>query len=160
LGLRKTYLPWLACAVIAAVGIPALAWGNADAPVSHADAANGSFLVYDNGFYDASGTNQADTTVNITPGSTVTFSYPGDGNNSSSHNVAFDDGSPTPDGCVQTAGDIQGPVPPMPTYGAGPGWSGYCTFNSPGTYTFHCALHPEEMKGTIIVSDGSATPTP
>ena len=28
--MRKTYLPWLACAVIAAIGVPALAWGESE----------------------------------------------------------------------------------------------------------------------------------
>jgi hypothetical protein len=42
-----------------------------------------------------------------------------------------------------------------------PGWSGECTFQTPGVYTFVCQAHPVEMEGRVVVGDGSEpTPTP
>jgi plastocyanin len=31
-------------------------------------------------------------------------------------------------------------------------WKGTCTFSHPGSYNFHCYVHPIEMRGTITVS--------
>ncbi len=43
---------------------------------------------------------------------------------------------------------------------SGTNWSGTCTFAQPGTYSFHCYVHPTEMTGTITVnSTGPAKPT-
>lgn len=33
-----------------------------------------------------------------------------------------------------------------------PGKEGNLTFSAPGTYPYHCAIHPTLMKGTIVVS--------
>ncbi len=38
-------------------------------------------------------------------------------------------------------------------------WSGSCTFAQPGTYTFHCSVHPTEMTGTITVTAAGLTTT-
>jgi plastocyanin len=38
-------------------------------------------------------------------------------------------------------------------------WHGECTFNTPGTYTFICTVHPLEMTGAITVTDGKPTVT-
>jgi plastocyanin len=37
-------------------------------------------------------------------------------------------------------------------------WSGECTFTQPGTYNFHCYVHPVEMTGTVTVT-GAASPS-
>jgi hypothetical protein len=58
---------------------------------------------------------------------------------------------------MQTAPAPTGSVPPLPHSPSAPGWSGTCTFNTPGTYTFHCDLHPF-MTATIVVQ-GSGTTT-
>jgi plastocyanin len=93
------------------------------------------------------------TQATIAQGGTVTFGYP---SGSSMHNADFGSG-PHPSSCTQTAGPSSGTVPPLPNQPTPPGWSGTCTFNTPGTYTFHCDLHPF-MNGTIVVQ-GSGTTT-
>ena len=80
-------------------------------------------------------------TVTIAAGGTVTFSYP---SGASSHNVVFDPAQPT------SCHDI-------PPSASPPGWSGSCTFEAYGTYTFHCSLH-SFMTGTVEVPDPN-TPT-
>jgi plastocyanin len=91
-------------------------------------------------------------TATIAAGGTVTFSYP---TGNSEHNVVFTS-SQLPTSCtVNGASAGQGPLPAQPT---APGWSGSCTFDTPGTYTFLCALHPN-MTGTITVTAASTTPT-
>jgi plastocyanin len=157
---RKKYLPWLACAAIATVSVPAFASGSA-AP-GPAVAEDGAFTVFDFGFYDTASGNQLDNTVNITPGARVTFTYPVNPANQSVHNVDFGDG-PAPTSCTQTAAPAPYPIlsaPPLPLATEPAGWAGYCTFNTPGTYTFFCQAH-DYMTGTIIVSNaGTPTPTP
>jgi hypothetical protein len=42
-------------------------------------------------------------------------------------------------------------------------WSGTCRFDAPGTYSFHCQAHPDQMHGSVIVTglpDPSVTPSP
>ena len=78
MGFSRKYLPWMACAAIAATVLPALAWGQ-DPPSS------ASIVVTDYAFRDAAGT---DSTVEIAPGGTVHFSYP---TGMSRHNVVFVD---------------------------------------------------------------------
>src|SRR5205085_4383213 len=43
-----------------------------------------------------------------------------------------------------------------------PSWTGTCTFDHPDRYTFHCGLHPDTMKGSVVVADPppGSTPTP
>jgi plastocyanin len=43
----------------------------------------------------------------------------------------------------------------------GANWHGTCTFTQPGTYNFHCPVHPIEMTGTITVTGvaGPEAPT-
>ena len=76
MGSRTRYLPWLVCAAIAGVGIPAFAYGDSSAPPLTA-----SFTVVDFGFEDPDGNSD----VTIAPGGTVSFAYP-DG--ISFHNVS------------------------------------------------------------------------
>ena len=60
---RRRYLPWLVCAVVAMVAVPALALGQeAGAPMT------ASVVVTDYAFQDAA--------VTIAAGGTVSFSYP------------------------------------------------------------------------------------
>src|SRR4051794_22576073 len=156
MGLSRKYLPWLACAAIATVSVPAFASGS---PSAAEPLANGSVITYDFGFMDGSQASQEDNVVNITPGGTVTFSYP---SGSSVHNVDFSSGPP-PTSCVQTQAPPGSPIfgspPPLPPVTEGPGWAGTCTFNAAGTYTFFCQAH-DYMTGTIVVSNGTPTPTP
>src|SRR3712207_530846 len=49
---------------------------------------------------------------------------------------------------------------PISEFAMPPGWSGECTFNEPGTYTFICSTHPVEMTGSVVVSGGGTEPTP
>jgi len=93
--------------------------------------------------------------VSITSGESVRFSYP---KGSSVHNVKFTSG--TSPACKQTAGPALGPVPPLPPFSLGPGWSGECRFDTAGEYTFVCGSHAE-MTGSVVVADPSgAVPTP
>ncbi|HEY6781288.1 MAG TPA: plastocyanin/azurin family copper-binding protein [Thermoleophilaceae bacterium] len=94
-----------------------------------------------------------DNATTIAAGGTVTFGYPSGG---SAHNVNFAGLSPT--SCTQTAGPDVGAVPPLPAVPSGPGWSGACRFDTPGTYLFVCGLH-SFMTGTVEVVDPTATGT-
>jgi plastocyanin len=84
-------------------------------------------------------------TVTIVAGQSVVFAYPA---GASAHNVDFDEALPT--SCTQTGGPNLGPVPPLPALPNGPGWTGTCRFNTPGTFTFMCDAHAFET-GTVIV---------
>src|SRR4051812_13382670 len=92
-GMRK-FLPWLACAAIAVVGVPTLAWGQGDEGKAAAPADAG-FHTGDTFFQDDAGP-AGDTTVQIPVGGTVTFKSPlNTEGNSAPHNVAFFDESPS-----------------------------------------------------------------
>ncbi len=95
------------------------------------------------------------TQANIAPGGMVTFAYP---TGASHHNADFGTG-PQPTSCAQTAGADTGAVPPLPAQPTAAGWSGTCRFDTPGTYTFHCDLHPF-MTATIVVGDAPPPPGP
>jgi plastocyanin len=110
-----------------------------------------SFTAVDYAWDVSGGTSHQAT---IAQGGTVTFSYP---TGSSAHNADFGSVA-TPSSCAQTAGAESGSVPPVPHAPTAPGWSGNCTFNTPGTYTFHCDLHPG-MTATIIVQGPGGTST-
>src|ERR1700761_7940001 len=86
----------------------------------------GSFTTSDYAFTADDGTD----TVNIATGGTVDFSYP---SGSSEHNV--DCIGPQPSSCTLDGSPQSAPIPSSPSE---PGWSGSCTFNTPGTYTFQC----------------------
>ena len=152
MGLRRRYLPWLVCTAVAAVGIPAFAYGDPASRGSDSQAP---------GFIDAvdfefvnPATPGSDVTIDA--GETVTFGYP---SGSSFHNVRFSGASPT--SCTQTAGSGSGgPVPPLPAVPQGVGWSGKCTFNASGTYAFYCEAH-DSMTGEVhVLPVGNPTPTP
>src|SRR4051812_45014704 len=138
--LSRKYVPWLACAAVATVGVPAFASGNAQR--SAVPVTDGAFTAFDFGFMDTASGNQTDNTVNITPGGRVTISYPTGDN---VHNADFSNG-PAPSSCTQTKAPAPYPIlpaPPLPLATEPPGWEGFCVFNTPGTYTFFCQAHPE-----------------
>jgi plastocyanin len=93
------------------------------------------------------------TTVTIDPGGSVGFSYP---TGHSFHNADFGTG-PRPSTCTQTAGAPSGRVPPLPHTPTGIGWSGSCSFATPGVYRFHCDEHPF-MTGTVVVQGPAGSP--
>jgi plastocyanin len=107
----------------------------------------GSFTASDFAFTAAGGGN----TVTIAPGGTVSFAYP---SGSNEHNVDFGSG-PQPTSCMVGGQSQSPPIPSVPT---APGWSGNCTFDTPGTYTFHCDRHTF-MTGTILVGSQATTTT-
>ena len=86
--MRKSFLPWLACAAIAVVVIPALAWG---APLREARAEHGRERGVHHGrqhFQDVPG--RPRDSASRSPGRTVTFTSPVVGTNQGSHNVVFE----------------------------------------------------------------------
>lgn len=83
------------------------------------------------------------TSVTIAQGANVALDYPSGGYH---HNADFA-GGPTPASCTPGG-------PPVPAVPTAQGWSGSCTFNTPGVYTFHCDMHPY-MQGTINVADST-----
>jgi plastocyanin len=151
---RSKWLPWLACAAVAAVGFPALAHGESE---SAADPpATASFSLDDNGFWDAGQADHADTEVDVATGGTVTWSYAvGAGN--LPHTVRFD--SP-PDGaaCASSPSVPNPGSDTLPEVPLSAPWTVTCSFGAAGTFIFHCSLHPQ-MHGTVKVT-GAATPTP
>ena len=140
MGLNTRYLPWLACAAAAAIGIPAFAYGDPAARGSDSQAP-GTINAVDFAFENPA---NGESEVTINAGETVTFAYPTGGN---VHNVDFFVAAPT--SCVQTAGNDLGPVPPLPAMPAPTGWVGNCRFDTPGTYQFVCEAHPD-MEGTVV----------
>lgn len=115
----------------------------ADAPSS------ASFIAKDFEF-DANGTSTSSATITV--GGTVSFSYP---SGNSMHNVDFS-GGPLPTSCTVTAGGYETSALALPADAEDPGWSGTCTFDRPGRYTFICDMHPF-MTGTINVVGAAAT---
>ena len=108
-----------------------------------------------NWFQDASSTDPADNSVSVNSGSTVDFSYPA---GPSAHNVVF---TTAPTSCVQKTGVAIVPAPPLPGFAQPAGWSGECTFATPGVYSFVCSTHPTEMNGSVVVKNDDGTePTP
>ncbi len=177
---RKTVLPWLACVIAALIAIPAFAsgavarggavpppvpstpaaeatvtFGSAYAAPARSGVADGAFLIKDNYFQNAAGTDPQDNVVEINAGEKVSFSQI---ETHQPHNVAFVGVPPT--SCTQLTGDpidqnTTSPMPDLPGFGS---WTGECRFMTGGTYSFVCAQHAE-MTGIIEVS-GTATPTP
>ena len=140
---RRIHLPWL---VLAAVGIVA-----ALAPASSRSApaaANARIEAHDSGsqmwFQDASG-DASDHSVTIAPGGIVEFAFP-TGNGTSRHDIVF-------------ANAEVACTPPLPESAAAAPWESACRIDKAGTYDFYCSIH-REMRGTVIVQTGGATPTP
>jgi plastocyanin len=73
--------------------------------------------------------------------------------------VAFVNNSSTVPHSVVWSSAIKPACEHVPEAGATQ-WSGTCTFSQPGTYTFYCSVHPNEMKGSITVNaNGTTTAT-
>lgn len=140
---RRLGLPIVTTLAAAAAVVPAFAAGTGPA--------SGTFSAYDYG-WTANG-NAKSTRLTIAPGGTVSFSYPA---GRSEHNADFGRG-PHPTSCAQSAGPGSGAVPPLPHVPTGAGWTGACTFDGPGVYTFHCDLHPF-MTGTVVVEGPGGSP--
>jgi plastocyanin len=121
-----------ACLVMA----PALAYSQV--PTS------GTFTATDPYSWRANGTDE--TTITIVKGGTVTFEYPVGGH--SIHGVTWTSEN-KPD-CP----DVKAAPQPAP-------WSGSCTIDVPGTYTFVCPVHAQ-MTGTlkVLAPASTASPTP
>jgi plastocyanin len=116
-----------------------------------APASAASIEARDNEFRDPANLTPS-STVTIVAGDSVTFAYP---SGTSAHNVDFTGTAPT--SCVQNGGS--GPVPRLPPSPQGPGWSGSCRFDAPGTYAFLCDAH-SFMTGSVIVQAPPAPPGP
>jgi plastocyanin len=143
--LRRILLP-IAGALGAAIAVlPALAAGSSPPTTA-------SFKAFDFGWSANGGTS---TKATIAQGGTVTFSYP---SGISEHNADFGNGA-HPSACAQTAGPSSGSVPPLPHRATTAGWTGTCTFNTPGTYTFHCDLHTFMTATIVVAGSGSTTGT-
>jgi plastocyanin len=142
--LSRLFVPLVAVAGVSVGAIPSLTSGAAPRSASPSTA---SFTAVDYRWVVAGG----GTTVTVAAGGTVDFSYP---TGHSMHNVDFGSG-PQPSSC-ETGGAMQ--AAPIPSAPAAPGWTGSCTFTTPGTYTFHCDMHPS-MIGTVVVTDAGTTTT-
>jgi plastocyanin len=131
----KRYLPLVALLGAAAAVLPTLAVG----------ASTGSVQARD--FY------YMPSSIAITPGGTVTFSQGG----AYSHDVHFD--GPLPDSCSNSSGAAVGPstASSAPPVASSTAWSGSCTFNQAGTYTFHCDVH--HFTGTVYVNAAGTVPS-
>ncbi len=70
--MRSKVLPWMACALVALIFIPALALG--DPHGSQKAAVDGAYTMYDNIFYEV-GQSTSDNTVQIAVGERVTWSF-------------------------------------------------------------------------------------
>ena len=73
----------------------------------------------------------APTAISVAAGSTVTWTN----HDNFSHSVAFLDGGLPADPLVMKPGEAR-------TF----------TFPAPGTYHYQCSFHPQNMKGTVVVS--------
>jgi plastocyanin len=69
------------------------------------------------------------TSITVTSGKDVYFSNEG----SAPHTMTSDDGTSFDTGTIQGGGDTEFKAP------------------APGTYAFHCEIHPAKMKGTLTV---------
>jgi plastocyanin len=131
----------IAAAVCAAVGIPALAYGQQAPPTVSAVDVSATTHKWDN------------PEITIAPGQTVTFQN----TTGTGHNADFTDADKQPT-CTQTSGTNVGAVPPLPKFTI-PHWTGTCTFSAPGDYPFICDVHAD-MTGVIhVVAPGQPTPT-
>lgn len=83
--------------------------------------------------------------LTVAPGGTVAFANPS---------------AIVPHGLAWTGGPQQPSCSGVPVGSSGTEWSGTCSFSQPGTYSFVCTVHPEEMKGTITVGAGDTGPAP
>jgi plastocyanin len=133
--MRKRYVPLAAVLGVAAVVLPAVASSEATPTVSAVEV----------GSYGYGGFAWSPSQLEVGAGETV----------------AFQNTSATVEhGVVWTAGPETPNCPGVPIGEGKTSWKGTCTFAHAGVYSFHCFVHPTEMKGTITVSaDGTVTTT-
>jgi plastocyanin len=106
---------------------------------------------------DISGTNHqwyvtgtTNTATTIATGGSVTFNYVTGNPATTRHSVSFAAGA-TPTACTPALGATNGfPTPP-----ARAPWVTTCRFDTPGTYSLVCQIHPN-MRATITVAPDSA----
>jgi plastocyanin len=139
----------LAAAALALTLLPATA--HAQAPPPPLTASYTATDVGTNHFYYATGTTSA-APITIATTGTVNWSYPA---GTSRHDVNFTSAL-KPTACTVNGAAKAPPIPATPT---APGWSGSCRFDTPGTYTFACQLHPS-MTGTINVTPAATSTGP
>ena len=84
--------------------------------------------------------------LTVRTGGVVTFSNP---YTETAHGLKFTGATPSCTGIPPAAGQATGAT----------NWHGECTFSTPGTYSFICTVHPEEMKGTVTVTANGTTTT-
>jgi plastocyanin len=145
-GTRRVHLPLIvgAAAAVLAIGAPVRGQTPPSAEIVAVDGVPNAFKTAAGGA----------PTVTIGSGGSVAFSYP---MGAKIHNVRFTGAQPST--CVQTAGTSTAPIPPLPNPPAGPGWSGYCTFEVAGTYPFVCVVHAS-MTGSVTVEPPAGPPPP
>lgn len=136
--LPRRYLLLIAVLGVAATMLPAVAASETAPNISAYD---------EPGIYG--GHSWMPSTAAVIAGGLVRFSNP---YGEVPHGLKFTGGPAMPScsGIPVAAGEVGGAT----------NWSGECAFSTPGTYTFICTVHPNEMKGTITVNpDGSTTTT-
>lgn len=73
--------------------------------------------------------------------------------------INFVNANGIPHGIRWTGGPAEPKCSGVPIDSSSSSWSGSCTFDQEGTYTFECTVHPV-MKGTIYVNATGAIPPP
>jgi plastocyanin len=138
----------LHCVAVLALGAIVTAGMFAGAPAAWAQQQTASFVAGDNFWTRTAGVGSSGSNASIFTGGTVSFSN--GGNNP--HNVTFT-ASQQPSVCTPTL-----PMPGPPTT---QDWSGTCTFNSPGSYSFLCQQHSSVMTGSVqVVNPPTGGPPP
>ena len=133
--MRRRYLPAVAALGAAVVVLPTVA-GSETAPTIEAGQSEG---LYGSFIWRPS-------TAEVSSGGTVSFANPSAG---VMHGVVWNSGDPETPSCSG-----------IPIDEGRTSWKGTCTFTRPGTYSFHCFVHPTEMTGSITVAaNGTVTTT-
>jgi plastocyanin len=101
-------------------------------------------------YFQAPDGSRTPASVSIAAGGAVAFSYP---SGMSQHDVHFSDepAAPTCSGAT-VASQAAFDSPGHSATPEGPGWSGSCTFTTPGDYSYLCTLHPSAMYGVVHVA--------
>jgi plastocyanin len=133
--MRRRYLPAVAALGAAVVVLPTVA-GSETGPTIEAGQSEG---IYASFIWRPS-------TAEVSAGGTVSFANPSNG---VPHGVVWNSGNPETPSCSG-----------VPIDEGRTSWSGTCMFTRPGTYNFHCFVHPNEMTGSITVAaNGTITTT-